>query len=302
MPMAETVAAFDALARDDARLRDGALAIAAHHGLTGDVARFASGSLPVFAVGQHVLKLFPPCYAHEAATEHDALAAVAGKLAIPTPAVQGHGEHEGWRYVLMSRLVGQSLAPMWPTLPPSRREGIAEEVGAALQALHAIDVRSVGQGVSRPDWSAFMATQRAECVERQRARGLAENWLAHIPDFLAQLPPDSASRTSLLHTEVMREHLLIDDGGALSGLFDFEPAMIGDADYDIASVGIFVTCGERALVRRFVAGYGRDPGPQRFMAYALLHRFSSLRWYLERVPPPAGVVTLDALAEVWWPQ
>jgi hygromycin-B 7''-O-kinase len=35
------------------------------------------------------------------------------------------------------------------------------------------------------------------------------------------------------------------------------------------------------------------------MAYALLHRYSNLRWYLERLPSP-GVTSLDALAMRWW--
>lgn len=35
------------------------------------------------------------------------------------------------------------------------------------------------------------------------------------------------------------------------------------------------------------------------MAHALLHRYSNLRWYLERLPVP-GATTLEELACAWW--
>ena len=38
----------------------------------------------------------------------------------------------------------------------------------------------------------------------------------------------------------------------------------------------------------------------RLLAYGLLHRYSNLPWFLERVPPPPHVRTLPELASVWW--
>ena len=55
-----------------------------------------------------------------------------------------------------------------------------------------------------------------------------------------------------------------------------------------------------------MAGYGHPPsdtGPafaRRLLAYALLHRYSNLPWYLKRIPPPANAITLDALADAWF--
>ena len=82
--------------------------------------------------------------------------------------------------------------------------------------------------------------------------------------------------------------------------------MLGHPDYELASVGVFLSCGEPALLRAVCEGYGRPGGAlppdacRRAMAFALLHRYSNLRWYLERVPPPAGVHTLEELADFWW--
>jgi hypothetical protein len=40
-----------------------------------------------------------------------------------------------------------------------------------------------------------------------------------------------------------------------------------------------------------------DAPPRRLLAYALLHRYSDLRWYLDLLPPPP-VPTPDALAPI----
>ena len=87
--------------------------------------------------------------------------------------------------------------------------------------------------------------------------------------------------------------------------FDFEPAMVGEPDYEFASVGLFVACGDARLLRRTLKSYGHadaDGGAAlacRFMAHALLHRYSNLRWYLQRLPPQ-GETTLEPLAQRWW--
>lgn len=302
LPPAATPAEFEAIARDDARIVDFAHRVAARHALRGAIERFLGGSLPVFAVGDaHALKCFPPCYAKEADIERDGLLALDGKLPLPSPKVVASSEMEGWSYVLMSRLHGRILAEAWSAIPEHRRSELVEEVAAALAAMHAIDVASIGPGVPRPVWRDFVAGQREGCVERQRSRGLAPAWLEQIPAFLESVDLELARPPALLHTELMREHLLVDDTWNLSGVFDLEPSMVGDPDYDFASTAIFVTCGDRELVRRFISGYGRDPGHRVVMAYALLHKYSRLTWYLERVPPPANVTTLDELAVTWWP-
>ncbi|MDB4952187.1 MAG: putative aminoglycoside phosphotransferase [Gemmatimonadetes bacterium] len=81
--------------------------------------------------------------------------------------------------------------------------------------------------------------------------------------------------------------------------------MVGAPEYDFASVGIFLTCGDSALFRAFLLGCGYTDAdftvelPRRIMAYALLHRYSNLRWYLETIPPRTAT-TLDELAAEWF--
>ena len=311
LPAADSPEAFDRVRGVEALLRPGVEAICARHrgllrGETG-ASRFSDGSLPVYAVGGgHVLKLYPPCFAGESDTESAALVALAGRLPVETPELVARGELDGWRYLLMTRLPGESLAARWTDLSPADRLGLAATLGECLAVLHELDASEVA--VPRPDWPGFVAEQSAGCVDRQRARGLDEDWVAQIPGFLASVDLETSSTAALLHTEVMREHLLVASDAAgrprLSGLFDFEPAMIGAPEYELASVGLFVTCGDAGLLRALLGAYGSpEPGrplQRRLMAYALLHRYSDLSWYLERIPPEPGAATLDDLAARWW--
>ena len=71
-----------------------------------------------------VLKLFPPVATWPGyRIEAEVLAAVQGKLPTPTPLVHAAGEHDGWGYVLMSRLPGVPLDTVCTCWLPKTREG-----------------------------------------------------------------------------------------------------------------------------------------------------------------------------------
>lgn len=270
--------------------------------------RYADGSLPVYAVGDsRVLKVYPPFDLSARDTESAVLQAVDGRLSIPTPGVHSVGELDGWGYLLMDQLRGVSLAEAWPHIPDDDRLRLAAAMGEALAALHS--VRDPRLDAVRIDWPRFIEKQRGTAVERQRQRGLDPRWLEGIAEFLDRTPLGDVRPESLLHTEVMREHLLVErtsDGWRLSGLFDFEPAMMGAPEYEFASVGLFLSCGEPRLLRRVLLSYGyaeaalNETLEHRLLAYGLLHRYSNLPWFIERVPPPPHVRTLPELASVWW--
>ncbi|MFF8812654.1 phosphotransferase family protein [Streptomyces pactum] len=303
LPPVETEEDWDTVVRDEASLSPGVADLCARLGLAGAPAtRFAEGTQPVYAVGaEHVLKLFPAPAAADGVREARVLSFLRGRLPVATPEPLAAGEyHNGWRYVLMSRLPGTGLAPAWAGLSPPDRERIVTEAGEVLAALHALDPGPLGGALGPGDWGAFIDRQRAGTVARQRSRGLPDAWLEQIPGFLASVELPRAPRPTLLHTEFMREHLLVDPAGRrLTGLFDFEPAMIGDPAYDFVGVGLFVTRGDARLLGRFTRAYGRALPPETLLAYTLLHVYSNLSWYLKELPAPADG-TLPALAAGWF--
>lgn len=312
MSDAPTPTAPDRAPVEDAALAAELDAVARRHGLGAlPAARYTSGSLPVYALGEvAVLKLFPADEAEHAEVEARVLATIDDRLPVTTPRLLGRGAFGDGGYLLMSQLPGRRLVEVWPGLAPADQLRIAEQVGAALAALHAVDPAPLAD-LPGPRWPSFVAAQRADAVARQRAHGLDPLWLGQIDDFLDRWAPHGDEPPVLLHTEVMREQLLVDlraDGWACTGLFDFEPAMCGARDYEFASVGLFVSCGDARMLRRLLQACGhpdladadrRATLPQRLMAMALLHRYSHLPWYLERLPLP-GARTLEALAGHWF--
>jgi hygromycin-B 7''-O-kinase len=267
--------------------------------------RYSLGSVPVFAVGDaYVVKLFPRAQPSYFDAERTVLAQIENLLPVPTPGLIAAGERGQWLYVVMTRLSGRSLAREWPEIEARDRPALAREVGATLAALHAIPADELAPLAL--DWTEFMQAQRASCRERQLAARVEPPWVDAVDDFLSQwMPKDDGSRV-LLHTEVMREHLLVDRrAGAwrISGLVDFEDVLFGAREYEWACAGIFLTCGEPGLLRALLDGYGTVPDdqlPMRCMAYALLHRYSNLRWYLERLPARGEEGDLESLARRWF--
>jgi hygromycin-B 7''-O-kinase len=187
------------------------------------------------------------------------------------------------------------------------RDRIAACLGETMAALHELPLLVI-PGWWPDDWAVFADGQRARCVDEQLSLGLAPEWAEQIPGFLAEVPlPDEP--LVLLHTEIMRQHLLVSQDGSgdwqLSGLIDFEPAMRGAREYEFVALGCFVSEGDARFLRRTLIAYGYT-GDQldealrrRLMAWTILHRYSNLAAYLSRMPAPPEP-SFGALADSWF--
>ena len=298
-PPAHTDALAEQASENDPLLRPGVAAILARHNL--DTAeRFEDGSLPVYAVNNDlVLKLYPPVHQDECALETGVLADLAGALPIPTPEVVATGELEGWGYLLMTRLHGRSLGEVWPELSTAERDGLADQLGETLAVLHRTTVPTLPD----VDWGGFVIGQRAKLIEHHRGRNLDAVWLDQLDGFLDTVDLITPRAPVPLHTEVMPAHLLV-QGGKLSGLFDFEPAMRGAREYEFAAVGLFFARGDGRTLTRVLNAYGfTDIGPElsrQLLGMTIIHVYSNLGWYMRELGAPAEK-TLDALARHWFP-
>src|SRR6266487_1813746 len=231
LPAVGTDQEWRAVVFDETIVRPAAEDLAARLGLAGaGLRRYPGGSRPVYAVGdRRVLKLYPTVSAPEAVTEARVLDYLNGRLPVATPGLLAHGEYEnGWRYLLMSQLPGTELAA-WPALPRPHQDRVVSDAGEMLAALHGLDPEPLHPVPGPADWAGFLAGQRVRALERQRAVKLPDPWLSQIEGFLESAPLAPGRERVLLHTEVIREHLVVDPGtGTLSGLLDFETAMTGD--------------------------------------------------------------------------
>jgi hygromycin-B 7''-O-kinase len=187
----------------------------------------------------------------------------------------------------MSQLPGTGLAAAWAAIPRPHQDRVASQAGEMLAALHALDPGPLRRVLGPADWAGFLAGQRATAREQQRAVKLPEVWLSQIEGFLASVPLSPGRERVLLHTEVIREHLLVNPGTwTLSGLLDFECAMTGDRAYEFAAAGLFVARGDPRLLGRILAAYGRSFDPRELLACTLLHRHSNLPECLGQLPAP----------------
>jgi hygromycin-B 7''-O-kinase len=294
---------WQAVVFDECLVRPAAEDLAGRLGLAGaGLRRYPGGSRPVYAVGgRRVLKLYPTVSAPDSVTEARVLEYLHGRLPVATPELLACGEYEnGWRYVLMSQLPGTELAAAWPAIPRPHQDRVVREAGEMLAALHGLDPEPLHGILGPADWAGFLAGQRAAALERQRQVKLPDPWLSQIEDFLESVPLTPGREGVLLHTEVMREHLVVTPGTwSLSGLLDFETAMTGDRAYEFAAAGLFVSRGDPRLLGRLLAAYGRSFDPRELLAYTLLHVHSNLPECLTELAAPPEP-TLDSLALTWF--
>ncbi len=249
-----------------------------------------------------MIKFFAPPFLDAFRREKSALSFLR-PLGLIAPTLEGEGMIDGWGYVMMSKLPGSSLKELWPSLSEQERRQACWQVGRALRAIHELSV-SDGE-LETVSWAEFLDVQRAACPGRQERLGLRPDLLRQIAPFLESVRLQPSGPASFLHTEVMRDHVFFErrgNGLEFAGFIDFEPSMVGEREYDVAAAGIFLSSGDAPALREFFEGYGCLPAVdvefrRRILVYALLHKYSNFKWYLEFM---AEASSLEALAARWW--
>ena len=251
---------------------------------------FSTGSCPVFGVdGKYIIKMFAPLNTQHFDVERNALSFLSKAGFDYSPTIVATGKTFGWHYILMQRVLGKSLAEIWAKLGVDDKVRIVRELGAISKCLHNLPTQGLTLGPSV--WSEFINQQKQTAQSWHRKRALSEDFLIQLPNFLESVSLSNSSRMAFLHTELMRDHIFVQKERGewrVSGIIDFEPAALGNPEYDFASVGLFVTMDETYLFKSFLEGYGFDFADtelsERVMVYAALHRYSNLNWYLSFMP------------------
>jgi len=242
---------------------------------------FASGSDVVWGTPDHVVKLTAPGWGDELEAEARCLHAVSGALPVATAEVVAQGSLHSWPYIVQTRLGGRALSDLWPVLDRSARIRLSAQLGGIVAALQAIPVDP------DPGWATFIEQTEASAPKRQAGTPYAEA----IAAFLQRVQRPEEPHV-LLHTELLGEHLLVNEGG-ICGVIDFADGRVGHPLYEVAAFVEFLSKGEPELLPAFFAGWGRpQPDPEVLLAWDLLHRFGKLSRLTAVEEPP----TLEALA------
>lgn len=208
--------------------------VAAHR-----IKKFGTGTTIVFAIDSYaVVKLFAPIFANNYATELCLLNGLHGRLPVSTPEPLAYGHVDGWAYLMTEQLHQVPLSEVWDEVSYKSKLAICEQVGVTLATLHGFKGPTwIPHETS--DWNAYINERREDCVPRQKRLGLEQKWVDQIQEFVSSvdLVVCDDFQLSLLHTEIMREHVIVAIDGKkwrMSGLIDFEPSMMGHPEYEFA--------------------------------------------------------------------
>lgn len=283
--------------------------ILSQHSLSGDLTRPKQASQLVYFCGEDtVIKVFSPPFRRDWNNELLYLRHLQGKTSFPIPEVLSTGMIDRWPYLVMSRLPGLGLDEARKNMDIKDLGRICFYLGEGLAKIHQTPTGPIL--FPWESWPRFLEIQRDKILEHHKRTELSSEWLDQIPGYLdlVDLKITAEAPLSLLHTELMGAHVLVEQKGEeweLTGLIDFESSSPGHPEYEFASVGIFITQGDKGLMNAFQQGYGHkteDPGEwsRRVMAYLLLHRYSNLNWFLHLLPEGHGMTRLEELAEFWF--
>ena len=255
---------------------------------------------------RYVLKIYRP-WKRGFDRETSALQWLDGGLPVATPKVVAVGELEGYKYLITTALPGRLMTRAeWLTLDRASQVSLVAHLAELFQALHGLDADGIDF-----DWPAFVTTNAAGAVERQRSEGGNPEWVESLPAYIERnlLLVRTARPHVLLHGDVHFGNLMVvEEGGRLkiSGLLDFADSLRGLHEYDFLAPGVLMFQGQGDLQREFFRRYGyadadiNEEMRRRMMMLTILYEFSSLRRYAERLSPEAMNLSLEELERAIW--
>lgn len=262
------------------------------------------GSALVALLGDdRVLKVYPPTMRDHHGIELAALPMLAGRLDVPTPRLLAHGLHDGWPWMLMTRLRGRPMTDAWPGLDETGRCRLLRQIGALIVQVQALPVPAAMRPLA-PPWASFIARQRAGCAARQQRTGLPAHLLAQLDTFLDGPLPEGLG--VLLTGEFTPMNLLVDadDPTRLAGMYDFGDGLIGPGAYDWLGPLCFLAAGQPARIAALRSGLGlaapwSADQRRQLLRGILLHRYSCLRAQL-KLDGWQQAVSFEDLADRLW--
>jgi aminoglycoside phosphotransferase (APT) family kinase protein len=217
-----------------------------------------------------VLKVYPEALHWKMQKEVLVARLLAGRPGLPVPRIL-LADHSrsliGLSFMVMTRLDGQNLLQLEPSLDPSDTRSIYRQMGEALRRVHGIGVETFGylgpQGVVTP-----FATNRAYMLaqfERKLAGfaslggrpALADRLKAYVDRQAGLL--DGCVAPSLCHYDFHTGNLLAQRQDAilqLTGIVDLENAIAGDPLMDLAKTIAYSVRDDPVKRAGLLDGYG----------------------------------------------
>jgi aminoglycoside phosphotransferase (APT) family kinase protein len=199
---------------------------------SGHPVRMTNALNEVWRCGPYIVRVNPRAGDTRLQREDSLLRALPVEVCAPQPVAAGSAPWGEWMVTL--HLPGQELSRAWADLETSERRRAVTELAEALRALH--ETPAVA-GIPEPEGSPHplpaarlfplvMEASHLPGVDPGILRSAAQR-LGDVAPVLDQHP------TTLVHGDLHFENVLTTEGGALSGVLDFEWAAAGPPDLDL---------------------------------------------------------------------
>jgi hygromycin-B 7''-O-kinase len=302
---------FENLKREIQALEMLARMIAHKHNLPDmPMTLFPEGTNIVFKYGHSkVIKIFPPLHLDQFQSELLVLQHLQGKLSVPTPLIEFHGDVSGWPYIIMSKVDGTLLEEIWEELGHDNKVTIMNELGTLIREVHALPTN----GLEEIDcnWNQFIQQQIDQCTERHRSKGLSQTLIDQIPTYIEPIKESLMlhAKPVLLTGEYTPMNFLVNKVDSLwhiAGLIDFGDCMLGLPEYDLLGPGAFLIQGDKTLLKAFLTSYGYSTDmlteklSHKLTSLMLLHKYSNLHAQLRIESWNRKVSNIKELEDLVW--
>jgi len=170
---------------------------------------------------------------------------LAAKLPLEIPQPRPELAHScgiaDWRFVLSPLLAGKTITDA--KLGRKQRAALARPLGEFVAALHEIDPQSAPIRIEADPYDRFDAAARLPKVLHSldllaKSQTLAAGDLAKLRQLIEPGPPPLTRPTQhhLVHADLHRRNLLVDENGKLSGVIDWVDLHLGEKAADLATI------------------------------------------------------------------
>jgi aminoglycoside phosphotransferase (APT) family kinase protein len=209
-------------------------------------------------------------------------------LRVPRVVVLDESRHiVPYDFIIVTRLPGASVAESQSRLEPSEIHALAREAGSSLALLHAFTFEGFGKlrelgRLPFSSWNRYFENYAHRYMGPAQEHGLVDRaTLSRLDSALqrAQGLLSQVAQGTLVHSDYHYENIL-QENGRLTGILDFEWALIGDpaSDFVPAMERERVLPGaENAFLEGYLAVRQLDPGhSQRIELYQLFLQIETI--------------------------
>ena len=280
----------------------------------GKWSRLPEGANALFEFEQgYIVKIVPPNWLHQGEKEIavDALFKQSkSDFLLSRPDIISSGEHNGWLYILMSKLPGTCLASLWPELPMVNKMHIMEQLGTFMRSLR--EIPSTDSEVLSVEWHKYLHDLEENCLQRHKRNKLSTELYSQVLPFVERHLADFPDADSMfVHMDLHPGNLMVEQKQGkwhLTGVLDFGDALFCQGPWlEMLTPICFMVQGDSNLFKALLTSYGLieirelNKLQNAMMAMALIREASNINYVMQQVPSCIGMHHWEQIAQELFP-